>query len=90
MVPATGTPVPGGLTFWQIIETFQELFGASKATVISMDVNEIVPQKDTLRQEASDCIEKIRQKQYKIKQEIGKIKELIKDTSQDQIPKGKP
>ena len=51
---------------------------------------QVVPQKDTLRQEASDCIEKIRQKQYKIKQEIGKIKELIKDTSQDQIPKGKP
>ena len=47
LVPATGTPVPGGLTFWQIIETIQELFRASKATVISMDVNEIVPQKDT-------------------------------------------
>ena len=47
LVPATGTPVPGGLTFWQTIETIQGLFSASKATVISMDVNEIVPQKDT-------------------------------------------
>ena len=47
IVPATGTPVPGGLTFWQTIETIQALFSASKGVVISMDVNEIVPQKDT-------------------------------------------
>lgn len=47
LVPATGTPVPGGLSFWQAVETIEALFGASKATVISMDVNEIVPQKGT-------------------------------------------
>jgi len=47
LVPATGTPVPGGLTFWQAVETIQAIFSSSKATVISMDVNEIVPQKDT-------------------------------------------
>ena len=47
LVPATGTPVPGGLTFWQVVETIQAIFSSSKATVISMDVNEIVPQKDT-------------------------------------------
>ena len=47
LVPATGTPVPGGLTFWQVVETIQSIFSSSKATVISMDVNEIVPQKDT-------------------------------------------
>jgi len=47
LVPATGTPVPGGLTFWQVQQTIQTLFGASKAIVVSADVNEIVPQKDT-------------------------------------------
>ena len=47
LVPATGTPVPGGLSFWQVVETIQAIFSSSKATVISMDVNEIVPQKDT-------------------------------------------
>ena len=47
LVPATGTPVPGGLTFWQVQQTIQTLFNASKAVVVSADVNEIVPQKDT-------------------------------------------
>ena len=47
LVPATGTPVPGGLTFWQVQQTIQTLFGASKAVVVSADVNEIVPQEDT-------------------------------------------
>ena len=47
LVPATGTPVPGGLSFWQAVETIQTIFSSPKATVISMDVNEIVPQKDT-------------------------------------------
>ncbi|MFL2949417.1 MAG: arginase family protein [Candidatus Poseidoniaceae archaeon] len=41
LVPATGTPVPGGLSFWQVIETIQAVFGAPDATVISADVNEI-------------------------------------------------
>ena len=47
LVPATGTPVPGGLTFWQVQQTIETLFDASKAVVVSADVNEIVPQKDT-------------------------------------------
>ena len=47
LVPATGTPVPGGLTFWQTVETIQALFSSTKGVVISMDVNEIVAQKDT-------------------------------------------
>lgn len=47
LVPATGTPVPGGLTFWQTVETIQALFSSTKGIVISMDVNEIVAQKDT-------------------------------------------
>ena len=41
LVPATGTPVPGGLSFWQAIETIQAVFAAPNATVISADVNEI-------------------------------------------------
>ena len=47
LVPATGTPVPGGLSFWQVIETIEAVFAAPKATVISADVNEIVAQEDT-------------------------------------------
>ena len=47
IVPATGTPVPGGLSFWQAVKTIETVFSAPKATVISMDVNEIVPQHDT-------------------------------------------
>ncbi len=47
LVPATGTPVPGGLSFWQAVEIIKSLFSSPRATVISMDVNEIVPQKDT-------------------------------------------
>ena len=47
LVPATGTPVPGGLNFWQVQQTIQALFDAPKAVVVSADVNEIVPQKDT-------------------------------------------
>ena len=39
--------MPGGLTFWQTVETIQALFSATKGVVISMDVNEIVPQRDT-------------------------------------------
>ena len=41
LVPATGTPVPGGLAFWQAVETIETVFGAKKATVISADLNEI-------------------------------------------------
>lgn len=47
LVPSTGTPVPGGLTFWQVQQTIQTLFDAPKAIVVSADVNEIVPQKET-------------------------------------------
>ncbi len=41
LVPATGTPVPGGLTYWQVHETIQTLFNARNAVVVSADVNEI-------------------------------------------------
>ena len=47
LVPATGTPVPGGLSFWQAIETIEAVFSAPNAVVISADINEIVAQEDT-------------------------------------------
>lgn len=42
-VPSTGTPVPGGLSFWQVIETIEKLFSSRSAMVIGADINEIVP-----------------------------------------------
>lgn len=43
LVPATGTPVPGGLGLWHVVETIEALFAAPEAKVLSADVNEIVP-----------------------------------------------
>ncbi|MEC7483341.1 MAG: arginase family protein, partial [Candidatus Thermoplasmatota archaeon] len=47
LVPATGTPVPGGLTYWQVHETIHALFNAPNAVVVSADVNEIGVQEDS-------------------------------------------
>ena len=47
LVPATGTPVPGGLSYWQAVETIETLFANPNVMVISADVNEIVAQHDT-------------------------------------------
>lgn len=47
LVPATGTPVPGGLTYWQVHETIQTLFNAPNAVIVSADVNEIGVQQDS-------------------------------------------
>ena len=47
LVPATGTPVPGGLTYWQVHETIQTLFTAPNAVVVSADINEIGVQEDS-------------------------------------------
>ena len=47
LVPATGTPVPGGLSYWQAVETIETLFANPNVEVISADVNEIVAQHDT-------------------------------------------
>ena len=46
LVPATGTPVPGGLNYWQLDEILVALFEGD-CTVISADINEIVEQNDT-------------------------------------------
>ena len=46
-VPTTGTPVPGGLTFWHAVHAIERVFSAPKATVISADINEIARQDDS-------------------------------------------
>ena len=45
LVPATGTPVPGGLSFWHVVQTIEAVF--ANCEVVSADVNEIVSQGDT-------------------------------------------
>ena len=42
-VPTTGTPVPGGLAFWQVVETIETIASAPNAEWLGADVNEIVP-----------------------------------------------
>ncbi len=42
-VPTTGTPVPGGLAFWQVVETIEMIATAPNAHWIGADVNEIAP-----------------------------------------------
>ncbi len=57
LVPATGTPVPGGLSYWQVIQTIETLFSNPNVFVISADVNEIVPQSDSpLTQFTAACL----------------------------------
>ncbi len=57
LVPATGTPVPGGLSYWQAVETIETLFANPSATVISADVNEIFAQEGTpLTQFTAACL----------------------------------
>lgn len=43
---------------------------------------QVIPPADIHKEQAEDCIEKIRQKQARIKQEIAKIKEIIKEDRQ--------
>ena len=43
LVPATGTPVPGGLSHWGSVELIENLFESENCEVIGADVNEIVP-----------------------------------------------
>lgn len=41
-VPTTGTPVPGGLAYWQVVETIERL-AVSNVDWLGVDINEIVP-----------------------------------------------
>jgi len=47
LVPATGTPVPGGLSYWGANQIIESLFAAKKAEVIGADINEIATSRDT-------------------------------------------
>ena len=42
IVPATGTPVPGGLDYWFVNNLIENLF-SGKANVVGADVSEIAP-----------------------------------------------
>ena len=42
-VPTTGTPVPGGLAYWQVVETIETIGESSGANWLGADINEIVP-----------------------------------------------
>ena len=43
LVPTTGTPVPGGLSWWHAVELIEALFEAEDADVLGADIVEIVP-----------------------------------------------
>ncbi|MAV60313.1 MAG: agmatinase [Marine Group II euryarchaeote MED-G38] len=43
IVPSTGTPVPGGLSYWAAIEIIEKIFTTNSAKVIGSDINEILP-----------------------------------------------
>ena len=47
LVPATGTPVPGGLSYWGAIEIIESLFSARDAEIIGADINEISTSRGT-------------------------------------------
>ena len=42
-VPTTGTPVPGGLAFWQVIETIEAIANSCGPNWLGVAINEIVP-----------------------------------------------
>lgn len=46
LVPSTGTPVPGGLSYWAAVELIERVFKSEKTEVIGADINEIVPGDD--------------------------------------------
>ncbi len=43
LVPHTGTPVPGGVEFWQVVEVIEALFASDSSEVLGADISEIVP-----------------------------------------------
>ena len=84
LVPATGTPVPGGLNYWQLDEILIALFEGD-CTVISADINEIVEQKDTpLTQFSAALIGKRIISEHIIARTIGKW-EAVKQSNDGEI-----
>ena len=57
---------------------------AGASIVTNSDAN--TPPNDELREQADDCIEKIREKQRRIQQEIDLIKDMIRRKDQTQAP----
>jgi agmatinase len=43
IVPSTGTPVPGGLSYWAAIEIIEKIFTNNSLKVLGADINEILP-----------------------------------------------
>ena len=43
LVPSTGTPVPGGLSWWHLESALATIFEAKNCKVLGADVVEIVP-----------------------------------------------
>jgi len=43
LVPDTGTPVPGGLAYWQAVDIIETLLSAPDTQVLGADIVEIVP-----------------------------------------------
>jgi len=42
-VPTTGTPVPGGLAYWQVVDTIEAVAKSCGVNWLGADINEIVP-----------------------------------------------
>ena len=61
------------------------LLGVAGASIITGN-SKASPPSDELREQADDCIEKIREKQRKIQQEIDLIKDMIRRKDQTQAP----
>jgi hypothetical protein len=64
------------------------LLGVAGASIVSN--SQATPPIDELREQADDCIEKIREKQRRIQQEIELIKDMIKKRDQTQAPQKNP
>ena len=64
------------------------LLGVAGATIVTS--TKANPPNDELREQADDCIEKIREKQRKIQQEIDLIKDMIRKKDQTQAPQETP
>ena len=73
--------------FFCLSPLFLALLCTSFVDGASMDITVPAP---TLKEQAQDCIKQIRKKQSKIKEEMLLIKEMIKDTRQNQEQKDKP
>ena len=64
------------------------LLGVAGASIVTN--TKASPPNDELREQADDCIEKIREKQRKIQQEIDLIKDMIRRKDQTQAPQKTP